>query len=148
VDPLAQLGELFAVDDGSLPEIRVEGLDPPAVNRALALIRGAAIQPPSYAHDQGLNAPRAADHFVAALEIDGCRLPALGFGPFHDALILDYRMGPEWSPDRVGALFELLHRICRLHQGAYVEIEPEANPNLRRAFQKAWMQYLTQKGAA
>ena len=143
-----QLGELFAVDDGSLPEIRVEGLEPQAVAQALALLQAVAIQPLKYGHERGPTALPSGNHFVATLNIAGSQLPELGFATFDNALIVDYRMGPVWTLDRIHALFELLHRICALHSGAYVEIEPEANPDLRRAFQKAWLQYLTQKGAA
>ena len=148
MDLLTQLGELFAVDDGSLPEIRVEGLDPQAVTAALALIKSAAIHPLRYGHEQGENAPPGARHFVVTLNFAGCELPELGFATFDDAVIVDYRMGPQWTARAVRALFELLHRICALHPGAYLQIEPEADLRLQRAFQKAWIQYLTAKGAA
>ena len=148
MDLPSQFGDLFAVDDGSLPEIRVEGLDRGAVAAAVALIQSAAIRPFKYGHEHEATAPPGANHFVAILNLAGRQLPELGFGAFDDALIVDYKMGPEWTTERVQALFELLHRICALHPAAYVELEPEATPRLRRAFQKAWMQYLTQKGAA
>ena len=148
VDLLDQLGELFAVDDGSLPEIRVEGLDAETVAKALALVEGLAVKPLKYAHEQGANAPADANHFVATLNVGGCELPDLGFGAFGDAVIIDYRMGPEWTVDRVRALLKLLHDISALKPGAYVQIEPEADARLRRAFQRIWLQYLTQKGAA
>ena len=148
MDLLNQLGELFAVDDGSLPEIRVEGLEPRAIAGALALIHSAAVKPLKYGHEQGPSAPPGANHFVAIVNIADCELPELGFGAVDDALIIDYRMGADWTPDRIQALFELLQRVCAFQPGAYVEIEPEADPTLRRAFQKAWMQYLTNRGAA
>ena len=148
MEPLADLRELFLIDDGSLPEIRVGGLDSESVRRAVALVHSLARQPPKYAHADGRNAPPGLDHFVLTLTVDGCQLPELGFGAFQDALIVDYRMGPGWTTDRIDGLFDILHRICTLHQGAYVEIEPEANPELRRLFQKAWLRYLTRKGAA
>src|SRR6266568_4099737 len=94
-----ELEQVFAIDDGSLPEIRVDGTD----------------------------------------------LPELGVAPFEDAIIIDYRMGPAWDAKRIDALFELLRRICAVKAGAHIEIEPEADPKLRRAFQKAWMQYLTRR---
>jgi hypothetical protein len=148
VDPSSRLNELFAVDDGSLPEIRIEGLDSRSIAAALDLIKGLATGPLKYGHEKGAAAPAGASHFVVGLKVGGSELPELGFAQFEDALIIDYRMGPVWSIERINGLLELLHRICGLHQGAYVEIEPEADPELRRTFQKTWMQFLTRKGAA
>jgi hypothetical protein len=148
MDPLESLRELFSQDDGSLPEIRVEGLGRAAVNRAVALVQGYAVAPLKYGHPDGASGPPGTDHFVARLRVEGSDLPELGVGAFDDALILDYRMGPAWTADAIRTFLALLHRIAGLEPGAYVEIEPEASPELRRAFQKAWLIYLTDKGAA
>jgi len=148
VDRSAQLAELFLVDDGSLPEIRVEGLDRQSVEAALDLIRGLAITAFKYAHELGPDAPLGLNHFVTTLRIGGVELPELGIWPFEDAVIVVYQMGPAWTAERIDGLFDLLHRICSLRHSAYAEIEPEADQELRRAFQKVWMQYLSEKGAA
>ena len=143
-----ELDQLFAIDDGSLPEIRIGGLDEHSIEAALDLILSATLAPAKYGHEAGSDAPPGANHFVVKVAIGGTEVPELGVATFEDAVILDYRMGPAWDAERISALFELLRRICVLRAGAHVEIEPEADPKLRRAFQKAWMQYLTRKGAA
>jgi len=143
-----ELEQLFAIDDGSLPEIRVEGLDHQSIEDAIDLIHSAALTPVKYGHEAGPDAPAGAKHFVVRVAVDGTDLPELGVAPFEDAIIIDYRMGPAWDAKRVDALFELLRRICAVKPGAHIEIEPEADPKLRRAFQKAWTQYLTRRGAA
>jgi len=143
-----ELDQLFAIDDGSLPEIHVEGLDQRSIEGALDLIHSAALAPAKYGHEAGSEAPPGVNHFVVKVAIGGTELPELGVASFEDAMIIDYRMGPAWDAARISALFELLRRICALREGAHVEIEPRADPKLRRAFQKAWMLYLTRKGAA
>jgi len=94
VDPSTRLNELFAVDDGSLPELRIEGLDSRSIAAALDLIKGLATGPLKYAHEKGAAAPAGASHFVVGLKVGGSELPELGFAQFEDALIIDYRMGP------------------------------------------------------
>lgn len=141
------LHEVFRADDGSLPEIRVEGMSRVGIEHALDLIASLAVAKPKFAHPLGPKAPEGVNHFVVSLEINGQALPELGVAAFSDALVFDYRMGPEWTDDRIRSLFHLLRRISEADKGAYVEIEREAAPGLRRAFQKAWMQYLTEEPA-
>ena len=138
-----ELALLFAVDDGSLPEIRIEGLSPDSVAKALQVLDSLV------AEAQSLPSQVAAPgHTVATLTVNDVTIPLIGVGVFKDGLILDYRMGPEWTSDRVNAFFEVLHRLCQVHPGAYAEIEPEAHHDARRSFQKAWMRFLSAKGAA
>lgn len=138
------LHEVFRVDDGSLPEIRIEGMSRAGIEHALDLVASLSVAKPKFAHSLGPRAPEGINHFVVRLQIDGQELPELGVAAFKDALIVDYRMGPEWTDDRIRSLFHLLRRISEADKGAYVEIEREAAPEFRRAFQKAWMQYLTE----
>jgi len=105
-----ELDQLFAIDDGSLPEIRVEGLDQRSIEGALDLIHSAALAPAKYAHEAGSEAPPGVNHFVAKVAIGGTELPELGVASFEDAMIIDYRMGPAWDAARISALFELLSR--------------------------------------
>ncbi len=130
--------------DGSLPEIRIEGMTQGGIVHALRLVTSLSLDKPKYAHPLGASAPEGTNHFVVRLQVDGVELPELGVAAFKDALVFDYRMGPEWTDDRVRSLFHLLRQISKIDAGAYVEIETEASPRLRRAFQKAWMQFLTE----
>src|SRR6266576_3274807 len=93
VASFASFDELFRVDDGSLPEIRIEGMTQGGIVHALRLVTSLSLDKPKYAHPLGASAPEGTNHFVVRLQVDGVELPELGVAAFKDALVFDYRMG-------------------------------------------------------
>jgi hypothetical protein len=73
--------------------------------------------------------------------VAGETLPDLGLFFMRDELSIDYRMGAAWTPARIDALFELLHRLMALAPGAKISLEPGLAPAIVSRFQSAWLDY-------
>src|SRR5688572_8464470 len=113
------LRDLFEVDDGSLPEIWLTFQDRSAVVAGYELVRSHSAgdvskhQPHFWSKVRNEEVPVSAVPSPAALVVsgeaepfhvvfggvqsNGVPIPDLGLFVFPSQLVLDYRMGPEWS---------------------------------------------------
>lgn len=127
-----ELANYFNRDDGSLPEIEVrfESCDGVVTGLKHLFSHGAhdvsaggarlwmkdssesrSFEGPS---DAELVVAGAAEPFhlvLAGIDCAGSRLPDLGVFISSDALVLDYRMGPEWGAREIDGLLWLLHGL-------------------------------------
>lgn len=132
---LHDLGGYFAVDDGSLPEIELSfasldlmpaafsylferGAEDVTINGGQLWIRalGRALRF-SGPEDAWLVSNESADPFhivLGGIRGTSVPMPDLGVLVCREGLVLDYRMGPQWSPLAVDSLLELLRRFCAM----------------------------------
>ena len=129
------LSRYFENDDGSVPEIEIEfssaeslqsafsclfdlGAENIAVNGSYLWLRKELREEPfSGPKDAALVTDGKADSFhvvLGSIKIDGHQLPALGVLVDPSSLVIDYRMGPDWTPGKVGALINLLKSLIAL----------------------------------
>ncbi|WP_267113983.1 hypothetical protein [Xanthomonas sacchari] len=125
----------FENDDGSLPEIEIEfgsaeslqrafsyffdlGAENIAANGSYLWLRKELREWPfSGPRDATLVSDGRADSFhlvLGSIKIDGHQLPALGVFVDPTSLVIDYRMGPDWSRSKIGALIILLKSLIAL----------------------------------
>lgn len=134
--------DLFDTDDGSLPEIRIDFASNSSTVAGYGILarRGAiAGDNPSFwsiAHqaERPLESVENAAALVVAgeaesfhvvfrgIRAEGAVIPDLGVFVFPDQLALDYRMGSEWGPPELGALFLLVSELVALEPGASVSL--------------------------
>ncbi|MBN9523818.1 hypothetical protein J0H58_35790 [bacterium] len=136
MDAWEQLRWLFDTDDGGLYDIRLAGLDESGVVAAFEFIRArSAVTPDARFWHTGLERDElVADYPDAArlvvrgvaeafhvlapgLAFAGVTLPDLGVFVWPDEVTLDYRMGPEWGPPELTALFEFLRQLVAVAGG-------------------------------
>ncbi|MCB1634424.1 MAG: hypothetical protein KDI51_07515 [Xanthomonadales bacterium] len=146
IDALWRLcAPLFSMDDGVLPEIRMEAASLAAVRRAYACLESCAGQiggPSSTWWSEQDQRERPIELGLAPWQavingelgsfhvlLDGLRsrsglaVPALGVFVSPTQFSIDYRAGPAWSASAVHGLFELLHDVLEaLQQGAFEHI--------------------------
>jgi hypothetical protein len=129
------LSRYFENDDGSLPEIEVEFSSAESLQRAFSYLfdlgaENVAIdgsylwlrkerreEPFSGPGDAALVTDGKADSFhvvLGSINVDGHRLPPLGVFVDASSLVIDYRMGQDWSRVKVGALISLLKSLIAL----------------------------------
>ncbi len=153
------LHDLFGIDDGSLPEIRVRFSRSDAVTSAYALLRARAGNvapdaPTFWSNVEEAELPLDAVENAAALvameeahpfhvvfgglRARGVELPELGVFVFPDELCLDYRGGAAWQ-DRLDALFVLLRELVALDDSASVTLGEGAPADQATRFQQAWL---------
>ncbi len=129
------LKEFFEDNDGSLPEIYLKNLGPETVQSIFDLLwnRGRDVSSDGAVfHDRrddrakpiesayevaGLVCKGDAESIhvlLGGLACGGATIPDLGVGVHPDEIILDYRMGPEWGPLELAALFGLLRELSAL----------------------------------
>lgn len=126
----------FDTDDGSLPGIDIEGLSGAQVGATYRFLRSigdsvADCVPPAQFWHRTKNAAVAVDavpnlpelvvtgeaespHFCLTFHFEGISIPPIGLAVFRDAIGLDFRMGPEWTPDCVRAFLRLLQALRAL----------------------------------
>ena len=156
-----RVGFLFDTDDGSLPEIRLTGLDieqtPSVYTRLRAL--ASRINERAYFWDRRTvrempldSVPNAAAlvvagdaeafHFVLQdPRVGTVPLPPLGVFVSPTEISLDYRMGPDWGAAEVGALIELLCELQDHAPGSRMELEKHVLPEVQAQFAAAVAQY-------
>ena len=126
------LSRYFEKNDGSLPEIEIEFSNAKSLQRAFShffdlgakniagnasylwLRKERREEPFSGPEDAALVTDGKADPFhvvLGSIKIDDQQLPALGVFVDQSSLVIDYRMGPDWSRAKVGALIELLKSL-------------------------------------
>lgn len=129
------LSRYFENDDGSLPEIEVEFSSAESLQRAFSYlfdlgaeniaINGSYLwlrkerreEPFSGPGDAALVTDGKADSFhvvLGSINVDSHKLPALGVFVDASSLVIDYRMGQDWSRVKVGALINLLKSLIAL----------------------------------
>lgn len=155
----ATVGDLFDGTFRSLPEIRITGVTGDGLVAIYKLLQSLGASPPgmvwSVARTQMVRAD-ASDQPAALLargQVDpfhipmrravvaGETLPDVGLFFMRDELSIDYRMGAAWTPGRIDALFELLHRLMALAPGAKISLEPGLAPAIVTRFQSAWLDF-------
>ncbi len=157
-----QVVACFDTNDGSLPGIFVSNLSAASVAGIYAMLRRrsklAGDSPPEFwsirqqksvAVDSVPNAAALVAagqgepfHFcIEGLVAYGRELPVLGVFVWHDAIELDYRMGPEWGPQEIAGFFELLRDCCDMDSGAVVLPADCEGPPYPQLFLQAWAAY-------
>ncbi len=163
----ARVGFLFDTDDGSLPEVRLTGLSGDQAAAVYAQLRALAheINDGAYFWDARADRERLVESVpnAASLVVSGeaeafhivlqdprvgaVALPPLGVFVSPDEVALEYRMGAEWGPSEVAALFALLCELQRTTPGLRVELEDHALAEVRHHFAAAVAQYCAQRDA-
>jgi hypothetical protein len=162
------LHDLFETDDGSLPEIRVNYCDAGAVVAGYELLRNRASEFEGSEFgtielkDRGARELRLVDrpaslvvsqaaepfHSVfSGLSVDGTLLPDLGVFVFADQITIDYRMGAEWGPTQVEALFFLLEELRFPDPRSVLSLEEGVLERVARRFRNAWGRYAHEHAA-
>jgi len=129
------LSRYFENDDGSLPEIEIEfssaeslqrafsyffdlGAENIAVNGSYLWLRKERREEPfSGAGDAALVTDGEAESFhvvLGSINVDSHELPALGVFVDPTSLVINYRMGQDWSRVKVGAFVNLLKSLTAL----------------------------------
>ena len=129
------ISRYFQNDDGSLPEIEVEFSSAESLQRAFSYffdlgaeniaINGSYLwlrkeqreEPFSGPRDAALVIDGKADPFhvvLGSINVDSHELPVLGVFVDPSSLVIDYRMGQDWSRVEVGALMNLLKSLIAL----------------------------------
>jgi hypothetical protein len=163
-----EVRDLFEVDDGSLPEVRVNYSEGRATALGYELIqnRAASIvtdRPHFWSKVHAAEVPLSAVPNAAALvvsgeseafhvvftgiEFNGTVIPDVGVFVFPDELTLDYRMGSEWNDARVRALFELLAALLALDSKASLSLEDAVLPEIKSRFSEAWQRWCAEHAA-
>ena len=163
------MSELFAENDGSLPEIEITGVSPQGAQAIFEELmrRGRPALPDPTVWDEvtdedvriedtpnaGLLAAQGrmrSLHFVlAGIEHNGVQLPDLGLSIYPDGASLDYYMGPHWNAVTVAAFVDLLGELKQLGRGRDLVAHPEGgstpDPDQER-FHDAVTRYLNACG--
>jgi len=129
------LSRYFESDDGSLPEIDVEFASPESLNEAFSYFFELGAQdvtqngsylwyrkelreiPFAGPADAKLVTDGLADSFhvvLGSISVNNHKLPALGVLVDPSSLVIDYRMGPDWSRANIGALLSFLKSLIQL----------------------------------
>jgi hypothetical protein len=159
-----ELGDLFAEDDGSLPEIRLievsadgaanifdelcSRAEPLETNQTVWLDEREQELPLRDVPDAGA---LAATGRISTLHVvlrgirsRGTRIPDLGVSIWPGEVALDYRMGSGWNADVLAAFVELLGELRKLDPGARLaaagELDLMPKP-VQQRFQRAIDRY-------
>jgi hypothetical protein len=162
--------DLFEQDEGSLPEVQMDGVSPEEAQAMFdALLRIAAplrsdqtvwdderdedlpigeyAQPGRLAAEGRLSTMHCV---LRGLEWRGRELPDLGVSIWPGTLALDYRPGPQWSPVVVSRFVELLDTLMDLSEQAQLVVADElSNPLSDEGQVRFWRavdQYLDANG--
>lgn len=164
-----KLHDLFDTDDGSLPEIVVESL---AVDRVSAVYEWIRSQFEIYRdHGAPLLWDRVAEcdvaipdlddpvkllldgqvepfrHGLNSFEFNGVEIPQLTVAVWPTSIAFDYRMGPEWGPSQVAALFDFLWAIQQMAPDARISHLEEGGSQCSPQFTNAWNNFTRGKSA-
>jgi hypothetical protein len=162
-----ELHDFFDIDDGSLPEVRVDYSDQSATATAYALLRARAIRVGSadsgfWSNTLGMDVSLDSVPNAAALVVSGdaapfhtvlrgiesadAVIPDLGVFVFPDQLALDYRMGPGWGPRELAGLFAILAQLVALDLKSTISLERGASAEATARFQRVWVQWMADRG--
>ncbi len=139
MDVWARLRHLFNGDDGSLPDIFVEGVSPEESVKIYSWvvslakpygepylwslaeekeIRISEIPNPALYYIQGKS--ESFRHGLEVFSFSGCRIPQLSIGINESGLEFDYRMGREWGKNELEALLDFLCCIKKMAPSAKI----------------------------
>ncbi|MEO1743552.1 MAG: hypothetical protein AAFR99_17290 [Cyanobacteria bacterium J06629_9] len=159
-----ELHYLFDTNDGSLPEIHVNYTNAEATVEGYALIRQRASRVVTespyfwskiYSKEMPLDSVENAARLVVSEEAEcfhvvfgGIRyenftIPDLRVYVFTDQLALDYRMGDEWGPGELNALFLLLAKLVHLDTEANLSLEKHVPPSIHAHFHNCWQLWIS-----
>lgn len=133
--------ENFTEDDGALPGIALNNLNPYSVRAIFDFLRNVGTFDPQgptlydKARQQdvliselddpvGMVLDETADPFHCCFQeilFEGVRIPDLGLFVFRDTAQIDYRMGTDWNRENVNAFFRLLAALKRMTPEATVD---------------------------
>jgi len=154
---------LFDTDDGSLPDAFVENLTGDQVCTIYKWVRlqsdiycsGGeptywdrvdqcdvpirAVEDPAQLVVDGLVEPFR--HGLERLIVFGAVLPQLSICAWPNQIHFDYRMGSEWGPPQLSALFEFLWIIQRMAPDAEITHAHEGDSNRTFSFSEAWRDF-------
>lgn len=156
-----ELREHFDTDDGSLPDIFVDNLSSAQIIEVynwVCSISGLAGEPTLWDKVMGDNIPiKSIDdpagyvvkkrsytfrHALYKLSISGIVIPQLTIGVFPYRIEFDYRMGNEWGPKTLTALFEFLWSIQEIAPAAVIRHFHEGQyENPTKSFTDTWLRF-------
>lgn len=161
------LSGLFVDDEGSIPELQLEGVRPDEaqtiLDRLLALAgplradqcvwdleRDGEFSINEYADPARLAAQQRLQAFrvvVRDVRWQGHRLPDIGFSAWPGTVALDFPAGSHWTPDLVAAFIDLVHDLqasapTSTLLAAYETSEPLPEPR-QQHFQHAVERFVT-----
>jgi len=147
----------FEENDGSLPTIELKNLSPPELGSRYAAILDSGSVPADATFWDNIdeterrlkdvdnaaslvaNRQAAPFHFtIDDVRANDAAIPTLGIHVFQDMLAVDYRMGPEWSPDGVFAFFLWLEALLERTQSGELAPSTSEGPLEPEAFLSAW----------
>jgi hypothetical protein len=158
-----ELHDLFDTDDGSLPEIWLTHLTGSEVASIYLFLLSRGKDVPLYRTtfwDKQLQQARALDSvqnaamlvvqgraepfhlLIGGLTLHEIIIPDLGIFVWDDSLYIDYRMGSEWGPAELGALFECLYHINKIAPEMQVVLEDGVIEQVQKRFRQVWQHYL------
>lgn len=83
-------------------------------------------------------------HFcIDGLKFKNVKTPCLGFFIFQDVIAIDYRMGDQWGPEQVFALFSWLKEIINLTKRGFFTPTVNDCPPDPDVFLEAWRKFLS-----
>lgn len=121
----------FERDDGSLPEVRFFGMTPRQVAACRRMILGLGATPTESTSDDVTVSTLRLERALVGTET----LPNLNFFLSPDSVSVDWRMGSDWTPARVIALFKLLEDIRAIAPASQIDFFEHPDPS---GFQTAW----------
>ena len=160
-----QLHDLFDTDDGMLPDIELRDLRGNEVEGIYAFLRSRSeIIPPgtsfwsnteqrSVPVDTVENAARLVvvgegqpfHVLLHGLTFAGATIPDLGVFVWQNEIGLDYRMGPDWNPTRLRALFECLYQLQQIAPTMQVGLPQQDLLEMRERFIEALQRYYIER---
>jgi len=156
----SQLHDLFDTDDGSLPDIFVANLSNDQVRTIYQWVRSQCdiycdsgdptlwdrvqecdvsiktLDDPAQLVISGRAEPFR--HGLAQLSISGIDLPPLTVAVYPNQVEFDYRMGSEWGPSQLAALFDFLWAIQQMAPDATISHVDEGGSSPSPSFTNAW----------
>lgn len=169
LDLWGELHDLFDTDDGSLPDIFVENLSGDQVRAIYRWVRSQcgiycndgdptlwdrteerdgpikAVDDPAQLVISGRAEPFR--HGLTQFSISGVDLPQLTVAVYPSEIEFDYRMGSEWGPPQLTALFAFLWTIQQMAPDATISHAHEGDSGRSQSFADTWHDFQREKSA-
>lgn len=162
-----QLHELFDTDDGSLPDVFIENLTGDQVSEIYAWVRSKcgvysdACTPMFWDRVDEQDVPvtsvddpaslvvngqaESFRHGLSEVSSSGVVVPPLTIAVWPNSIEFDYRMGSEWGPAQLDALFDFLWSLQQLAPTAIITHSFEGCSERSTSFTDAWSRYKREK---
>jgi hypothetical protein len=165
----ATLHDLFDTDDGSLPDIFIENLTGDQVSEIYRWVRSkcgvysdewnptfwdrvdeqdvpvTSVDDPASLVVNGR--AESFRHGLSEVSSGGVVVPSLTIVVWPNSIEFDYRMGPEWGPTQLDALFDFLWGVQQLASTATISHSFEGCSDRSTSFADAWNRYKVEKSA-